>query len=67
MYGERLRFLRKTRKVPQKDLASLLDRSIRGYQCYESETHEPDIKALILLADFYNVSIDYIVGRKDEV
>lgn len=40
---------------------------IRTYQCYETETHEPKIDSLIVLADFYNVSIDYIVGRKDEV
>lgn len=65
MYGERLKLLRKERKVPQKKLAELLDMGIRGYQFYESETNEPNIKTLILLADFYGVSIDYLVGRTD--
>ena len=65
MYGERMKLLRKTRKVPQKELAELMGVKIRGYQFYESETTEPTISALIALADFYGVSIDYLVGRTD--
>ncbi len=65
MYGERMKMLRKERKVPQKELAELMGVQIRGYQCYESEATEPRIKALIALADFYDVSIDYLVGRTD--
>ena len=65
MYGERLKGLRKDRKVPQQTLADLVGIKIRGYQLYESETTEPNIKALIALADFYDVSIDYLVGRTD--
>ena len=65
MYGERLRALRKERKVPQKELSELLGVGIRGYQHYETEDTEPTINALIALADFYDVSIDYLVGRTD--
>ncbi len=65
MYGERMKLLRKERKVPQKELAELMGVKIRGYQFYESETTEPTIKALIALADFYGVTIDYLVGRTD--
>ena len=66
MYGERMRMLRKERKVPQKQLAELMGVKIRGYQFYESETSEPKIAALIALADFYGVTIDYLVGRTDD-
>ena len=66
MFGERLKFLRITRKVPQKELADYLGISIRGYQFYESESNEPNIKTLTALADFYGVTIDYLVGRTDE-
>ena len=66
MYGERLKFLRKERKIPQKDLAELLGISIRRYQFYESENNEPNIAALVTLADFYGVTIDFLVGRTDE-
>ena len=65
MYGERLKFLRKERKIPQKDLAELLGIS-RGYQFYESENNEPNIATLVTLADFYGVTIDFLVGRTDE-
>ncbi|MBO5918229.1 MAG: helix-turn-helix transcriptional regulator [Oscillospiraceae bacterium] len=66
MYGERLKLLRKERKIQQKELADLLGISIRGYQFYESEDNEPNIKVLTVLADFYGVTIDYLVGRTDK-
>ena len=66
MYGERLKTLRKERKISQKDLAKYLDISVRGYQFYESENNEPNIATLVTLADFYGVTIDFLVGRTDE-
>ena len=65
MYGERLKLLRKERKVPQQQLADLMGVKLRGYQYYESGKTEPTIKALIAVADFHDVSIDYLVGRSD--
>lgn len=61
-----MRELRRERKVPLKELCEYLGISIRGYQFYESENNEPNIKVLIALADFYGVTIDYLVGRTDE-
>lgn len=66
LYGERLKLLRKEKKVPQKELADLLGISIRGYQFYESEVNEPNVKVLTALADFYGVTIDYLVGRTNK-
>ena len=66
MYGERLKLLRKEKKVPQKELADFLGISVRGYQFYESEVNEPNVKVLTMLADFYGVTIDYLVGRTDK-
>ena len=65
MFGERLRQLRRERKVGQKELAEYLGISIRGYQFYESEDNEPNIKTLLALADFYGVTTDYLLGRSD--
>ena len=65
MFGERLKLLRKERKVSQKELAEYLGISIRGYQFYESGDNEPNIKTLTALADFYGVTIDYLVGHSD--
>ena len=65
LFGERLKQLRKERKVSQKELAEYLGISIRGYQFYESEDNEPNIRTLTALADFYGVTIDYLVGHSD--
>lgn len=64
-YSERLKELRKERRLYQRELAELLGISVRGYQCYETGEHEPGVKKLIALADNYQVSIDYLVGRTD--
>ena len=65
MFGERFKQLRKERKVPQQQLADVMGVKLRAYQGYETETHEPRIQGLIALANFYDVSIDYLVGRTD--
>ena len=44
----------------------MLGLSIRGYQCYETGEHEPGVKKLIAIADYYQVSIDYLVGLTDD-
>lgn len=36
------------------------------YQYYEYGKHEPPVSVLISLADFYDVSLDYLVGRSDD-
>ena len=64
-FSKRLKELRTGRRLYQRELAELLGISIRGYQCYETGEHEPGVKKLIALADFYGVSIDYLVGRTD--
>ena len=38
---------------------------MRSYQAYEQGTNEPNIEKLILLADFFDVSLDYLMGRTD--
>lgn len=61
--SENLRRLRSQRGVAQKKLADLLHCSIGTISNYENGIHEPDCDTLSLLADFYGVSIDYLVGR----
>lgn len=66
MFGERFKQLRKERKIPQQQLADVMGVKLRAYQGYETEAHEPGIKGFIALADFYGVSLDYLVGRTDD-
>ena len=63
--AERLKTLREDRRIYQKEMAELLGLSLRGYQCYEADESEPKLATLIAIADYYNVSIDYLVGRTD--
>ena len=50
----------------QKETAELLDINLRSYQLYEQGKVEPSIKKLLLLADFFDVTTDYLLGRTDK-
>ncbi|WP_320691328.1 helix-turn-helix transcriptional regulator [Monoglobus pectinilyticus] len=47
----------------QKQVASNIGITERNYQRYEANDQRPSFDILISLADFYNVSLDYLVGR----
>ena len=64
-FCERLKELRTNRKTTQKTMSSVLGVTERGYQHYELGTREPSMERLSALADYFDVSIDYLVGRTD--
>ena len=64
--GQRLKDLRKQKKVGQKEVAELLGVSLRSYQFYESGEYDPSLPNLVILADYFQVSTDYLLGRSDE-
>lgn len=65
--GQRLKELRKKRAIPQKEIASILGfKSTRAIRYIEADKRRVDHHTLIVLADYFNVSIDYLVGRKDD-
>lgn len=66
LFSERLKKLRISTKSPQSDIARTLGISTRAYRFYESGDRYPDFHGLIALADYFNVSIDYLVGRSDD-
>ena len=61
----RIRDLREDRDLRQSDLAEATGFDQRTISNYETEKTLPDSYALIRLADFFDVSIDYLVGRTD--
>lgn len=63
MYENRLRDLREDRDLKQKDLAELLQVHQTTYSDYELGRLNIPINALHILADFYGVSVDYLLGR----
>lgn len=64
-FGEHLKELRKIHNLTQKQLAQQIGASERGIQNYELNQRKPTYDILIALADFFNVSIDSLVGRTD--
>ena len=64
--SESLRRVRTQRKVTQKQVADGIGISEVGLQNYENGRRKPAFDVLISLADFYDVSIDYLVGRSDD-
>lgn len=63
---ERIIFLRKSHHMTQKALASAIQISEIAIQRYEYGTRKPTIDILIALADYFDVSLDYLVGRSDD-
>ena len=61
---EILRELRKQKGATQGDIAQLLGFSTTAYQNYERGINEPSNKSLCILADFYGVTTDYLLGRE---
>ena len=66
MYFQRLKDLREDNDFTQKDIAEKLFMKQQQYQRYEKGTAEMKIQILIMLADLYNVSLDYITGRTND-
>lgn len=62
----RIRELRRARRVTQLKMAMDLDMSQNTISRYESGEREPGIAELIRIADYFHVSIDYLVGHTDD-
>ena len=63
MYLPRLRDLREDKDMKQKEIAAILGIDQRVYSTYETGKRDIPLRHLIALADFYSVSVDYILGR----
>lgn len=65
-FSERLILLRTSRSLTQKQVYESVGMSAIGYQRYEYGDREPAYSKLIALADYFDVSLDYLVGRSDD-
>ncbi len=62
----RLRELRKDKGLRQVDLAQILGISPQSLGYYENQVNKPDPDMLIKIANYFNVTIDYLLGREDD-
>ncbi|PHJ38058.1 hypothetical protein P378_12000 [Desulforamulus profundi] len=65
MFGKRIKELRVQHNMTQSDLARLLKVSPSTIGMYEQGRRDPDTDTINFLADFFNVSADYLLGRTD--
>lgn len=67
MFGERLQSLRKEKGLTQKDIADILKVAPSTIGMYEQGRRDPDTDTIRLLAEFFNVSIDYLLGNAEKL
>ena len=65
-FSERLVLLRKSHNLTQKQLAADIQLSELAIQHYEAQRRKPAFDILIALADYFDVSLDYLVGRSND-
>ena len=51
--------------MKQSEMAEILGIKERSYQCYEYRERYPDVPGLVAIADFFDVSLDYLMGHSD--
>lgn len=66
MLGDRIKLLRKEQEITQEQLADWLNVSRSSIKGYENDGVEPSLNVLIKIADRFNVSLDYLLGRTEE-
>ena len=62
----KLKELRKSQNLTLKELALRLEISYQALSNYENSNRQPDYETLIRFADFFNVSVDYLLGHTDK-
>lgn len=64
-FSDRIVELKANRNLLQKNIAEAIGVTVRNYQRYEKGEQQPTLPVLTRLADYFGVSIDYLVGRTD--
>lgn len=65
-FAERLQEARRRKHLKQKEVAAYLKMTERSYQHYEGGQRRPNYETLVALADYFDVSLDYLLGRTNE-
>lgn len=64
-FGERLKELRTEKNLNQTELAKIFHTSQRTISSWETGYRQPDYETLVQIADYFGVSTDYLLGKKD--
>lgn len=66
-FGERLKYLREKNKMYQSELAEKLNLAPSTISMYERGDRDPDTSTLSKIAEIFNVTTDYLLGRTDKL
>ena len=66
IFAERFKSLKDKKGATYPQIAEYLGLKQRAVKCYASGEAKPDYFGLLALADYFDVSLDYLVGRSDE-
>lgn len=66
MIGERLRKLRKEKRIKQEELASIIGVQKSAVSLYETDKNDPSDKVKVRIAKHLNISLDYLLGIIDD-
>ena len=64
-FSTRLKELRKSKKLNQTETGKIAGITSKQIQRYETNESEPTLSVHLALADYFDVSLDYLVGRSD--
>jgi len=64
--GNRIRFLRNQNKIDRQQLADAIGITYHALSKYETDERQPGYDTLAKIADFFDVSVDYLLGRTDD-
>ncbi|MBQ4052871.1 MAG: helix-turn-helix transcriptional regulator [Clostridia bacterium] len=64
-FRERLKELRMERNITQQELGNLVNMSKMAISHWEKGHSEPSLSQLIILSDYFEVSVDYLIGKTD--
>lgn len=62
-YNRNLKSIRLEKGLKQKEIAEILGITVRQYQNFELGKSNPTLDKIVKLAEYYNVSVDYLIGR----
>jgi transcriptional regulator with XRE-family HTH domain len=65
MFGERIRKERLEKGISQEELGALLNKTKNNISQYETEKRQPDTDTLVKLANYFDCTTDYLLGRVD--
>lgn len=66
-FSERLKYLRKMKGITQVELSKYLGYGYTAISNYENTVHQPDYDTLMKIAEYFGVSVDFLIGFDDSV